>query len=332
VPLVNTTIFPENLAADFAAGGITDPNAVTVFGRDDRLNYGAFSGMRLLAGGWLTDGQTVGLEASGFVLGRQTADAFSAFSTGSPILALPLNSVTPGQTGETARAIAGPFGTAVFRGAVQAYSASQLWGADGLALYNLCRGEFGHIDAVGGFKYLGLNEDLVFAAASTGGGTTADEFIARNDFYGGELGARLTGQWGKFGVRGTGTVALGATHQALNINGFSLIDGQTVPGGFLAVSSNSGKASADRFSVVPQLGMALYYDVTCHVRLSFGYQWLYWNNVLRPGNEFDRTINTNLVPIFGGGPGGAGPQAPARLFQATDLWAQGLSFGLAVQY
>jgi hypothetical protein len=335
VPLVNTTFIPTNLANNFAAGGLADPNAATIFGPGNSFNYGTFSGLRGYAGAWLDRCQTVGVEASGFFLGRRS-DGFSAASgaNGLPTLILPFNSVTPGQTGETGRVLAGPFGTATLVGGVGISSSSQLWGSDADLLYCLHRGEFGHIDAIGGFKYLGLDEGLSIAAAElTGvGGATLDQFSARNRFYGGELGARVTGQWDRFGLQGTAKVALGDTHQTLDIGGTSAVGGAVVPGGFFATSSNSGRTTADRFGVVPQLGLNLSYDVTCHLKLYVGYNWLYWTNVVRPGGQLDHNINTNLTPVFGGGAAGAGPAEPARQDRRTDFWAHGVSFGLAWQY
>ena len=54
-----------------------------------------------------------------------------------------------------------------------------------------------------------------------------------------------------------------------------------------------------------------------------GYNFMYWSNVVRPGDQIDRNINPNLAPVFGGTAGGVGAAAPARLNRETDFWAHG---------
>src|SRR5438309_1388204 len=73
-----------------------------------------------------------------------------------------------------------------------------------------------------------------------------------------------------------GKLALGTTHEVVNIKGdttLNLPGGVSLvePGGLLAQPTNIGHYSADRFAVVPELGLKLGYQVTAHMRLTAGY-------------------------------------------------------------
>ena len=78
--------------------------------------------------------------------------------------------------------------------------------------------------------------------------------------------------------------------------------------------------------------MTLGYNITPRVKATFGYTFLYWSNVARPGNQIDRNINPVNIPTSGAqglGPAG-GP--PTFNFQQSGYWAQGLNFGLEFRF
>src|SRR5262249_23740520 len=64
-------------------------------------------------------------------------------------------------------------------------------------------------------------------------------------------------------------------------------------GGLLTGPGNIGSSTTGRFSVVPEVGMNLGYYVTDWMRLSVGYNFLYWSGVARPGEQIDRRVNLN---------------------------------------
>jgi hypothetical protein len=139
-------------------------------------------------------------------------------------------------------------------------------------------------------------------------------------------------------VDGYGKLALGATHQTLDING-----GQTFtnvatpidprPGGLLALSSNIGHFSRDRFAVVPEVGVNVGYNLTPNLRAYVGYNFLYWSSVARPGDQIDRVIDSALIPNFNIPPRPpTGQNRPAVLFKDTDYWAQGVTFGIELTF
>jgi hypothetical protein len=75
------------------------------------------------------------------------------------------------------------------------------------------------------------------------------------------------------------------------------------------------------------------YDLTPRWQAFVGYDCLYWNQVVRPGNQIDRNVNTSQNVLYSGTGGVlAGPAAPAPLFNRTDFWAQGVNFGIEFRY
>src|SRR4029450_13690718 len=87
--------------------------------------------------------------------------------------------------------------------------------------------------------------------------------------------------------------ALGVSHQELDIAGSQV---RTRPGqapmnftgGLLAVGPNLGSFSRNEFSVAPEATVNVGYAVTPNVRVHVGYNFLFWSNVLRPGEQIDR--------------------------------------------
>ena len=80
--------------------------------------------------------------------------------------------------------------------------------------------------------------------------------------------------------------------------------------------------------VVPEVGINLGYQFTNHIRGFIGYNFLYWSNVVRPGNQIDQAVNPNLIPPSIPG----GPSRPTFDFHGSDFWAQGINFGLDIRW
>ena len=98
-------------------------------------------------------------------------------------------------------------------------------------------------------------------------------------------------------------------------------------GGLLAAGPNLGEFTKDRFSVVPEVTLNLGYMVTPNFRTYVGYNFLYWTNVIRPGQQIDRVVDLTNVP---NGPAGVLPSGlnrPLPTFTQTDLLVTGIQFG-----
>jgi hypothetical protein len=341
--------------------GALGPGTTTLFGGG--LNYGEQPGGRFTIGYWLDSNQTHGIEASYFFLGGPSNN-FSASSTDLPdslVLARPFFNVITGM--QDSQLVSYPD---IISGVVGISSSSQLQGAElnlvcnryccsdccptdccatNCSLTDSSRVSGPHVDLIAGFRYLGLNEDLGITENLTTLATAPsppfipgetitvfDGFGTRNNFYGGQIGAR--GEWyrGRWFVNVLGKVALGDTHQEVSVNGTTdFVDPGVAPvrqqGGLLALPTNIGVYSRDQFSVVPEIGFNIGRQLTDHLRLFAGYTLLYWTNVVRPGDQIDSGVNPTQLPTATGPSPLVGDARPAFAFHNTDLWAQGINLG-----
>ena len=48
--------------------------------------------------------------------------------------------------------------------------------------------------------------------------------------------------------------------------------------------------------MVPEVGINLGFQLTNNLKIYGGYSFLYWTNIVRPGDQIDTTVNPNLVP------------------------------------
>jgi hypothetical protein len=304
------------------------------------------SGFRFRTGAWLEDG--CGVDGSFFFLGRRT-DSFTVNSGLFPVIARPIfvpnvDPVTGQVIGEFAQVVAGGGTT----GALRVEQTSQLWGADINFRSCICRTCSESAEWFVGYRHLNLREDLTTTEAIVAGPldapqvpgtriTVQDQFKTRNQFHGGQVGYAVSRKWGRFDVDARASVALGVTHQELDIAGFQAIlpPGQQTPavfnGGLLAVGPNLGRFTNNKFSVAPETTVNVGYMVTPNVRAYIGYNFLYWTNVIRPGDQIDRVVDLTFVPnsrpvAF------SGQNRPQPLFKQSDLWAQGLQFGIELRW
>jgi hypothetical protein len=338
-PLVTTS----PAGTPVTAAGVLGAQGTQILFGDERVNGDARSGGRVTAGCWLDNDCRWGIEGSFFALQGLTDD-FGAQSHGVPILARPFLNTTSGLADSELVAFPG-----ILAGSVTASERSHcLIGAEALIRKNLLTkccdlGEV-RLDALAGYRFLYLDETLAIQEnlITTGitdqvpVGTTfavRDQFTTRNAFDGGELGLAVGLRGGPCTLDVIGKVALGANSETVSIHGSTataLPGGpvQVFPGGLLALSSNSGHHTESSFSCVPELDVNLGYWITSHLRLTAGYTFLYWTDIVRPGKQIDLGVNPNLLPPVLPG----GQLRPAFSEQRTSLWAQGLSVGLEFRY
>ncbi len=99
----------------------------------------------------------------------------------------------------------------------------------------------------------------------------------------------------------------------------------------MALSSNVGTLTDQQFTVLPEVGFNIALQLTTHISLFGGYQFTYWSDVVRPGDQIDRNVNANLIPVKSDGTN-LGPQSPAAVLNHTDFWADGFSAGLKFEW
>jgi hypothetical protein len=101
-------------------------------------------------------------------------------------------------------------------------------------------------------------------------------------------------------------------------------------GGLLAQPGrNIGVYDRNEFGVVPEFGTTLGYQLTERLKLNVGYTSIYWSNVLRPGDQIDNTVNTNLLPPAI--PGNAHMGQPFAV-REVDYWISGFTAGVEYRW
>ena len=360
-PLVTTD--PSQGVAK-GSGGLANPTTEVVLGGHG-IDYPAFSGGRISAGFALDAG--FGVEASGFLLPQQNHILSAASDpSGSPFLLRPIVN-TDANNPNAGIVVSLPLSSALAlganaanTGAVQVSNTSQLWGANAVGTAKVFDSGTARLTALVGFRYLDLREDLEirteitdFAAGITFGGVRdapgdqlllLDGFQMHNQFYGGQMGLRGETRLGALVLAADTRLSLGDTQQGISIQGSTtripLAGGtQTLPGGWLALPSNSGTFHHDRFTVVPEVNLNVGYDVRPWLRLSVGYDFLYWSSVVRPGDQIVPAASAGAktpppfgqVPTFPGFGPGAAPVPPVP-DHTGSFWAQGLTFGISFRF
>ena len=160
-----------------------------------------------------------------------------------------------------------------------------------------------------------------------------DRFNTENNFTGGELGFDWGIERNRWSMNILTKIGIGTTSE-VSINGST----QTIPpntdpapdpevGGLLALSSNIGNYERDRFSMIPEVNFNLGYKLTPSLKLRAGYTLMYWTNVVRPGDQIDRQINSTLLPGVPAEDVEPIPWHRFLRFNETNLLIQGINFG-----
>jgi len=360
------------LHVPLVATGIADPNfsavpSTVLFGGQG-LDYRSRSGGLLTLGLWLDEQHITGFEASGFLLEKPRI-AFAANSPdGSLVLARPFFAAEQNLVPQnSALLIAFPN---ILAGGVTISSTSRFWGAEANFARNVAHHCGWDVNLLFGFRYLSLDEHLLINQSSTvlqaqapgvvtgiigpgnqllslgDAGSTVnitDTFGTQNNFYGAQIGTRIGYRSGMWTVEVQTKVAMGPTHEGLNVFGSTqqniVLNGpppsassSNATAGFLALATNSGHDRTNWFSVVPEVGINLGCQVSSHVRALAGYNFLYMNSVIRPGNQVNLNINRAFLPTISQ-PGSATNIAePSKLFKQNEFWAHGVNFGMLISF
>lgn len=342
VPLV--TISPS---ASFAV--LDQPGTSILFGNGS-IDHDVFSGGRFTLGSWLNKDKNIGLEGNFLFLAKRS-DRFFAGGDGTADLAIGRPIVNTITGAETALLVAFPTG---FAGGVAISSSSQLWGSEVNVRGKLSSNELCTVSGLVGFRYADLTEDIGILQASTilPGGisffngtpvlapntvTLLDRFNTRNQFYGGQVGLDAEVSRKRWSLDMLAKIAAGSTHEVVSVNGNTTVSGPgiataTTTGGLLALPSNIGRQVQDRFAVIPEVGATLGVQVTPRLRATVGYTFLYWSEVVRPGDQINRVVNPAQLPSAAGFGPLVGAPEPTPRFEHTDYWAQGVNFGLSLRY
>jgi hypothetical protein len=333
--------------ADAHAGALGQPGTSVIFG--DSINYNLSSGIRLQAGYFLDTCAHWSIDIGGFIIFPSTQSfSVSSDAGGNPIIGRPDFNVLANREGSQLTSFPGSLA-----GTLTIESKSVLAGVELNGRYHSYWYERFHADALVGFRYLRLSEQLRIADHLTpltpgfltflGGpvdppNSMADEDISRtlNQFYGPQIGGRLSWEHRWFTVEGFAKLAIGATQQQSDIHGSTTLitpaGNQTVNGGIFALPTNIGDHNRTTFGLVPEVGLNLGVELTQHVRLNLGYSCLVWSQVVRPGTQFDRNINNSQVPGSQNFGPFTGPPSPTFRFNDQTFWMHNFNIGVEVHY
>lgn len=338
------------------AGTFADPLARVI--SSNEYNDDWRSGVRVRGGFWLDECQTCGLEGSYFYL-EDANDSETFGPQNGPGIFRPFFNADPNVLGPDAQLVnfGGPVpdGQLVvfpnrLTGTVSINTGTRFQGFDANFRKNLMCDCNSRIDLLAGYRYLRLrdslqiNENLLIVGLDPALGANQlpvgtviqvqDTFETQNEFNGGQVG--LAGEWrsGRAFLGLRGLIALGSTNTDVNVNGFTRVQvpggvPQTFVGGLLAQRTNIGSRSFDEFSVVPEATVTLGYQLTDGIRAFVSYNYLYWSNVSRAGDQIDlvvdgRQINQTADAFLA--------TRPAPQNTNSDFWAHGVGFGVELRY
>lgn len=334
--------------------GALDQASTRVLSGNQAIGLGTINGGRARIGMWLDRNQLIGVELGGMLL-EQVArgESFVGDANGQPFLGRPFTNALTGNPNVyfVSQNFADPTISAFMTGRLDIITQSRFWAWEANATINLSQSATSSLVGIVGFKSMDLDERLVmdetirnlvpgggsfFNGASTLPTQTVkivDDFRTTNRFYGGQVGARYSDAMGSFVFDVAASCALGVTRQEQTIIGTTTLfngttPGATLPGGVLALNTNSGTSKRDVFSVVPEANVNVGYRLTSWLTARVGYSFLYWSDVARPTQQLDFAVNPNRVPSDAafGTPGG--PNRPTAQWQSTDYWLHGVNFGL----
>jgi hypothetical protein len=344
VPLVTNGVLDNNVPGAAGEAG------TRVLIGNQTVNDNAFSGLRWRFGADL-GGSGIGIEAVGFVLDQQrTSFAIPSAMSSPSVLGLPFFSVD-----QNAEGIALLRFPQTVDGSTSFSLRTNLSGAEVNLGYSVNAGIVDWVYA--GYRYLNLTEALTLnsrfspldpaaaffrGAPFPGGvGEISDTFRTGNNFNGGQFGFAKRFVYGPMSLDFRTALAIGDTRARVTIAGESRVgtqnaDGSVTPtatarGGLFALPSNIGTTVTHQLSVIPEVGVTLNCQVFDGILAYVGYSYLYWDNVARPGEQIDRSIERSQIPFsrtFTGAPAGL----PSVTLRRSDLSIHGLNAGFALQF
>ena len=345
----------------------------STFGAGPRTDTGANNGGRFNFGFWADADMSYGLEA-GFLFLAPTSDQFASLSGQSPgqfilntgftqTLFLVTPAVPPA-TGTTTTPLSTTqvFVTRQASSSLSGVASNQLFGGELNARGVFVRIGGTDIGGLAGFRALAFKDELsltnnvtltqppgIPATATDATATLSNNltFASRdhtriwNYFYGGQVGVDVDSKFGSFFVNACGKVALGGTHQVVDINSNTTIinndpmrrspSSSSTAGGLLAGPNDNGRHTREVISIIPEVDLRVGYQFTDWLRGYVGYSGIYLNNVARAGDN--NAVNTqNTTVTVAGSPINVNVSQPTFRFRNQDVTVQGITFGFEAKY
>lgn len=183
------------------------------------------------------------------------------------------------------------------------------------------------LELIGGYSHFNIEDSLSMWGTGLVGSTPwqfNDRFETRNEFHGGQIGAEISLNRGRWTASSLTKVHLGNMDQRLNVNGTSVNLGAESDGLFARGGVLQG-ADRSEFAFAPEMNLKIGYQFRQHVNLHVGYSFIYWNNVLLAGDQVDRDLYVDRAS--------AAP-APGDYFTPRDsgLFVQGIDLGATITF
>lgn len=322
------------------------PGTTLVLG-DKHIDNKWRSGGRFALGLWFDDACCYGVEASYFFL--PTESKHKTVSTtglpGSPFLGVPFLDVLDNSESTYGLSFNGAYsglGSFKVKNRMQAAELNGL-----ISLYDQCSFK---MDLLIGFLYWNFQEKATFFTDSPFIDlpddifNSTDEFKAKNNFYGGQIGFGLDYSPNCFFINVKGKVALGADCGKVDIHGhfrtneFNTVFGegpaQTIRGGIFALPTNIGNHSKTFFCAIPEVNVNTGYQLFRFLKLQVGYTFIYVSKALWATNQIDRNLNPTQSPTLENTPTPVlvGEARPRPFHKTSSLWVQGLNAGLVFTF
>jgi hypothetical protein len=334
-PLV-TTSSPSTTPR--AQAGVLDQSGTNVLFGADNVDPGTRSGGRFTLGYAFSPCSDNGLEVTYMFLGSKGV-GFDQTSSGDPILARPYFNVQTAQQASQILAYPNQQSAVIAAGTTNEFNSAEV-----LYRYGILQQCSRQLDLLVGYRYARFADDLTVdgsttylsAVGDTPAGTVSqvsDRFTTSNEFHGAELGFVTKTHCDRWSLELLGKLAMGSVRSRASISGSSVLTepGQapvTTADGLLALPTNSTTFERSSFAVIPELGINVGYDLTSRLKLTFGYTFLYWSQVVRASDQVDTNVNPSQ---FQGGTL-SGVPAPGFKLVTSDFWAQGLNLGFDYRF
>ncbi len=135
--------------------------------------------------------------------------------------------------------------------------------------------------------------------------TNIDNFHAIDNFQGGELGLDATVTRGRWSLDVLAKAALGVNNQSVELYNLARIDNRVNGGGIMQTAVPQNNYTANVFSWIPAMTVTGGYQLSDHVKLTVGYDIIYWSAVARAGSQipvdpatgFPLQVNTQTFTI-----------------------------------
>jgi len=317
-------------------GQLGDPGTRTLVGGEEIL-ADMTAGGRLTIGTWLDDCRSRSLVIRGWLAGEESFN-FDANQSTTSIITRPFLNVTTGEVAQQDTQIIATPGFTTF-GAVNINASSEVYGADLSIRQHLYSRFGGTIDALYGYQFMRMNENLSISSTSTAGadnplplGSTiaiSDFFGAENEFHGGQLGLATRYREGCWSFRSLWKVAFGQlSRQAERIGRTEIANGPVVtePNGLLVRSTNAGTMTDHTFSWVPELDLSLGWHQFPNFDVTFGYHVIAITDAIQTSGLIDPELASNLAtPV-------EEPFRPSPEMRDKTFYVHGLHFGLEYVY